>query len=83
MFAVTLGRHSSMHSVSNMPLKAITPITDGEIPGIGTGYFWDEFETTKPMSTYLLAFLVSELASTAVEVDEEEPWTMSIHHIPG
>ena len=86
MFLITLGRHESMHSVSNMPLNETTAITaENTLPGFeGNDYFWDEFQTTKIMSTYLLAFVVSELASSEVGIEEgSEPWTINIHHIPG
>ena len=88
---MTLGRHSSMHSVSNMPCNASTPITQkgGHFSDFADNdYFWDEFSATKPMSTYLLAFLVSEMATTDVEIvidgeTVEKDWTVAFHHIPG
>ncbi|XP_037093237.1 aminopeptidase N-like [Pollicipes pollicipes] len=55
-FEVTLGHSKEMTSASNMPIKRTEPI-DG-MPG----FVWDIYEKSVPMSTYLVAFLVSDLA---------------------
>ncbi|CAL4078622.1 unnamed protein product, partial [Meganyctiphanes norvegica] len=53
-FDVTIGRQTNMTAISNMPLKKTTPIDDEK------GWVWDQFETTVPMSTYLVGFVVSD-----------------------
>jgi len=55
-FDVTIGRQTNMTAITNMPLMETTPI-DGE-----EGWVWDHFENTVPMSTYLVAFVVSDFA---------------------
>ena len=56
-FQVNLGRTKDMTSISNMPIKneAVAMADNDE-------YVWDEFETSVKMSTYLLAFVVSDFA---------------------
>ncbi|XP_040569866.1 aminopeptidase N isoform X2 [Lepeophtheirus salmonis] len=54
-FKITIGRLPDMESISNMPKK-------NEIKGLDryTGYVFDEFQESKPMSTYLVAMVVSK-----------------------
>ncbi|KAH8311145.1 hypothetical protein KR044_004573 [Drosophila immigrans] len=52
-FNVTLIRHRSFNSASNTRLATSTPSDIAD-------YFIDEFKTTPKMSTYLLAFIISE-----------------------
>ncbi|XP_046650885.1 aminopeptidase N-like [Daphnia pulicaria] len=54
VFQITLGRLKSRKAHSNMPIKRTYPNED--LPD----YVWDEFDKTLPMSTYILAFIVSE-----------------------
>lgn len=53
-FKVSLARETNMTALANMPLKETEPIPDQE------GWVWDHFQTTLPMSTYLVAFMVSD-----------------------
>ncbi|XP_068228252.1 aminopeptidase N-like [Palaemon carinicauda] len=53
-FEVYLGRTESMTSISNMPLMETIPIEGQE------GWFWDHFDLSVPMSTYLVALVVSD-----------------------
>ena len=54
VFQVNLGRLPEMTSISNMPIQeAGVPIGD-------TGYVWDVYQDSVKMSTYLLAFIVSD-----------------------
>ncbi|XP_064114526.1 aminopeptidase N-like isoform X2 [Macrobrachium nipponense] len=53
-FEVFLGREENMTSISNMPLAETLPLDDQE------GWYWDRFNTSVPMSTYLVAFVVSD-----------------------
>ncbi|XP_068228789.1 LOW QUALITY PROTEIN: aminopeptidase N-like [Palaemon carinicauda] len=53
-FEVYLAREENMTSISNMPLAETLPFEDQE------GWYWDRFNTSVPMSTYLVAFVVSD-----------------------
>ncbi|XP_063887279.1 aminopeptidase N-like [Scylla paramamosain] len=54
-FELHVARQVNMTAVSNMPLLTTTPIEDQE------GWVWDSFQTTPPMSTYLLMLVVMSL----------------------
>jgi len=54
IFSVTLGRKESWSTDSNMPLLSTN--TNEDLPG----YVWDFYATSLKMSSYLVAFLVSE-----------------------
>ncbi|CAL4116388.1 unnamed protein product, partial [Meganyctiphanes norvegica] len=54
-FQVWLARTENMTAVSNMPRISSYPIADQP------GWTWDEFGKSVPMSTYLLAFMISDL----------------------
>uniref|UniRef100_A0A6A7FVN9 Aminopeptidase N n=1 Tax=Hirondellea gigas TaxID=1518452 RepID=A0A6A7FVN9_9CRUS len=53
-FEVYIARQTNMSAISNMPMINTTPV-DGQ-----PGWVWDHFNTTLPMSTYLVAFVVSD-----------------------
>ncbi|KAG8228739.1 hypothetical protein J437_LFUL007074 [Ladona fulva] len=53
-FSVSLGRSNNLTSLSNMPLNSTEPIEN--MPG----WVWDHFSESVPMSTYLVAFIVSD-----------------------
>lgn len=53
-FSIKIGHQEGLKAISNMPLKKVTPIENMK------GWVWEEFEDTVPMSTYLVAFMVSE-----------------------
>ncbi|XP_071548247.1 aminopeptidase N-like isoform X2 [Panulirus ornatus] len=55
-FEVYLAREENMTSISNMPIAETLPVTGQE------GWLWDRYNTTVPMSTYLVAFIVSDFA---------------------
>ena len=55
-FQVNLGRLPGMSSISNMPKS------EEGVPIPGTDYVWDIYEESLRMSTYLVAFVVSEFA---------------------
>ncbi|XP_071548243.1 aminopeptidase N-like isoform X2 [Panulirus ornatus] len=59
-FKIFLAREQHMKALSNMPLLNSTPIEDQE------GWMWDEFETSVPMSTYLVAFTISDYPARVV-----------------
>ena len=56
-FEISLGRLKTMSSISNMPLKK-------EGKGVARSdtdeYVWDHYEESVPMSTYLVAFVISD-----------------------
>ncbi|XP_045117616.1 aminopeptidase N-like [Portunus trituberculatus] len=53
-FEVHLARQTNMTSLSNMPIKETIPMEQQQ------GWLWDQYQTTVPMSTYLLAFVISD-----------------------
>ncbi|CAH0554039.1 unnamed protein product [Brassicogethes aeneus] len=55
-FDISIGRKDGLSAISNMPLRETVPVKEKE------GWFWDRFDTSVPMSTYLVAFLVSDFA---------------------
>ena len=54
-FQINLGRTKDMTSISNMPKRA-----EGKPMKEDLEYVWDEYQPTLKMSTYLLAFVVSD-----------------------
>jgi len=54
VFQVNLGRLPSMSSISNMP------ITEEGVEIQGSEYVWDVYQESLKMSTYLVAFVVSD-----------------------
>uniref|UniRef100_A0A1B6GWM4 Aminopeptidase n=2 Tax=Proconiini TaxID=565685 RepID=A0A1B6GWM4_9HEMI len=55
-FTISIGRPTSMIAISNMPRK---PGSSQPVEGV-PDYVWDHFEESVPMSTYLVAFVVSD-----------------------
>lgn len=55
-FTINIQRASNMSTLSNMPLAASTE--SSEI----LGWYWDHYPPTPRMSSYLVAFIVSDLA---------------------
>ena len=57
VFNIRLGRTAGYTSAANTPIaQEGVPIADRP------GYVWDIYEPTLPMSTYLVAFLVSDFS---------------------
>ncbi|CAL4093881.1 unnamed protein product, partial [Meganyctiphanes norvegica] len=52
-FDISLGHQENMTAISNMPLEMTTDMSE-------EGWYWDHFERTVPMSTYLVAFAISD-----------------------
>ncbi|XP_064118220.1 aminopeptidase N-like isoform X2 [Macrobrachium nipponense] len=59
-FKIYLARENHMNALSNMPMIRSTPIEDQP------GWVWDEFQKSVPMSTYLVAFAVSDFPSVVL-----------------
>ncbi|XP_066970347.1 aminopeptidase N-like [Macrobrachium rosenbergii] len=67
-FTVSLARETTMTTLSNMPLNRSEEIDDT--------WVWDHYETSVPMSTYLVAFLVSNFEYEAAPGDDTfKVWT--------
>ena len=62
-FKLRLGHPSNLGALSNMPIVSSGDAVDG-FPG----YIWTEFEITPVMSTYLVAFAVSDFTSVTSEL---------------
>ncbi|KAG0728779.1 Endoplasmic reticulum aminopeptidase 1 [Chionoecetes opilio] len=56
-FEIFLARETDMSAISNMPRIDSQPVEGQE------GWVWDHFNTSVPMPTYLVAFLVSDFKS--------------------
>lgn len=56
-FSISLAHEDRLHALSNMPLRDSEPV-EGQ-----AGWVWDHFETSAPMSTYLVAFVISDFKS--------------------
>ncbi|XP_046683122.1 aminopeptidase N-like isoform X2 [Homalodisca vitripennis] len=54
IFTIKMGHKQEFTSVSNMPLVQTIPFENKP------GWVWDQFKDTVPMSTYLVAFMVSD-----------------------
>lgn len=53
-FDISLGHHKMYNALSNMPIKAIKTMDNTD------DFVMSHFETTVPMSTYLVAYCVSD-----------------------
>nr|XP_027218923.1 aminopeptidase N-like [Penaeus vannamei] len=63
-FEVSLAREENMSSISNMPIKETLPVQNQE------GWVWDHYHRSVPMSTYLVAFVVSDFANLKSRANE-------------
>uniref|UniRef100_A0A7S3G765 Aminopeptidase n=1 Tax=Palpitomonas bilix TaxID=652834 RepID=A0A7S3G765_9EUKA len=60
-FTIHLGVHENFHALSNMPVASIENLsTRITINGVEQGYRVFHFEESVPMSTYLVAFVLSD-----------------------
>ena len=70
-FKVSLGRVPTMTSIANMPAisEGVDATPDGHV-----GYVWDNYEESVPMSTYLVAFVVSNFGNEeSPKADPSDP----------
>lgn len=78
-FEVSIAHTNEYNTLCNMP-KRMENISDSSLPG----WYWDHYQTSVSMSTYLLAIIVSDFTSVdAVEGLYEKPvktWAAP-HHI--
>ncbi|XP_027211538.2 aminopeptidase N [Penaeus vannamei] len=64
-FEIHLARESWMTTLSNMPLAETLPVMGQE------GWVWDRYEKSVPMSTYLVAFVVSDFVQVNTTVNDK------------
>jgi len=67
VFQINLGRLPSMSTISNMPIKNEGVLIQG------SQYVWDSYEDSLRMSTYLLAFVVSDFVFRKSEGSGDGP----------
>ncbi|XP_076247540.1 suppressor of ER stress-induced death isoform X2 [Calliopsis andreniformis] len=72
IFQISIARPRNMTSISNMPRKG-EPIPVTGLPS----YLWDHYEPSVPMSTYLVAFIVSDFESLKSESGNFRVWARS------
>ncbi|XP_063990680.1 putative aminopeptidase-2 isoform X2 [Diachasmimorpha longicaudata] len=65
-FSIRISHQSSLKSLSNMPLSGSQPTGN---------LIWDTYETSVPMSTYLVAFVVSNFSSVSNTHGNFKIWT--------
>ncbi|ODN03435.1 Aminopeptidase N [Orchesella cincta] len=74
-FEVSLARRSNMSSISNMDRKSTEPIPEMD------GWVWDHYNKSVPMSTYLVAFVVSDfenrMSNRSLSKPEFRVWARS------
>nr|XP_034185647.1 aminopeptidase Ey [Osmia lignaria]XP_034185648.1 aminopeptidase Ey [Osmia lignaria]XP_034185650.1 aminopeptidase Ey [Osmia lignaria] len=68
-FQISIARPRNMTSISNMPRKG-EPMP---VPGLPS-YMWDHYERSVPMSTYLVAFIVSDFEVLKSESGNFRVW---------
>ncbi|XP_032687651.1 aminopeptidase N [Odontomachus brunneus] len=68
-FQINIARPRNMTSISNMPRRG-QPMP---VPGLHT-YVWDHYERSVPMSTYLVAFIVSDFDERKSEDGKFRVW---------
>ncbi|XP_071443368.1 uncharacterized protein [Hetaerina americana] len=69
-FTVSLARNEDMSTICNMDVKG-PPEKDPELPPT---YVWDHYQETPKMSTYLLAFIVSDFKHKQSEEGNFRVW---------
>ncbi|XP_031848716.1 suppressor of ER stress-induced death [Nomia melanderi] len=68
-FQISIARPKNMTSIANMPRKE-EPMP---VPGLPS-YLWDHYEQSVPMSTYLVAFIVSDFKMLKSESGKFRVW---------
>ncbi|KAJ8921422.1 hypothetical protein NQ315_003040 [Exocentrus adspersus] len=68
-FTISLARPSNMTSLSNMPISSTDLSVDQN-----NSYHWDHYPETPKMSTYLVAFIISNLKSLSSNNSHIKVW---------
>ncbi|CAG9818441.1 unnamed protein product [Phaedon cochleariae] len=71
-FDISIGRKEGYKAISNMPLLLTEPLKEKE------GWYWDRFDTSVPMSTYLVAYIVSDFDYKKAETSQNNNVTFRI-----
>nr|XP_023023668.1 aminopeptidase N-like isoform X1 [Leptinotarsa decemlineata] len=71
-FDISIGRKDGYKAISNMPLVITEPLKEKE------GWFWDRFDRSVPMSTYLVAYIVSDFHHKTADTAENNNVTFRV-----
>ncbi|XP_039290198.1 aminopeptidase N isoform X3 [Nilaparvata lugens] len=72
-FSISIAHHNKYHTLSNMPISNSIPA-----PGMNNDWIQDVFKTTLPMSTYLVAFIVSDFVPYKTVIDNSSGWKFTL-----
>lgn len=72
-FKLSLARPANMTTLSNMPLERTLPIAEKP------GWYWDHYQQTPKLPTYLVAFVISDLYPSNSSEASIKIWSRSVH----
>ncbi|RZF45235.1 hypothetical protein LSTR_LSTR010379 [Laodelphax striatellus] len=72
-FSISIAHPKQYHALSNMPISNSIPV-----PGMDDNWIQDIYKTTLPMSTYLVAFIVSDFVPYKTVIDNSSGWKFTL-----